>query len=302
MVDRTPLGAVQRRITDYIHLKWIRGEKAMGTHHGVTTLHNGQKIIVHTQDQYVCNRIRRYGVWEKEQVALLQHLIRPGFHIIEWGANYGAHTLFMAQKVGPTGHVWAFEPNPHVYPYLEQSIALNQLGDRITLHKTGVSNTAQSTSLAYSTENIGAGSIDSLKEHTVSITTVRTDDVIPPGTRCDILKMDIEGHEWKAIQGAYRLFQDNPNMIVIMEWSPYAMGPVQSQELVDFMVNQGYKAWRIQHWRYYKGKDVVLDPVSSQEMMSLVQKNDPHHTSARDQWDVLWAKDVSSVPFASTDH
>ncbi len=94
-----------------------RYNKEMNTHHGAITLYNKQKIIVNTQDQYVCNRIRRYGVWEKKQVALLQHLIRPGFHIIEWGANYGAHTLFMAQKVGPTGHVWAFEPNPQVYPY-----------------------------------------------------------------------------------------------------------------------------------------------------------------------------------------
>ena len=130
----------------------------------------------------------------KKQTALLDHLLRPSFHIVEWGSNYGAHTLFMTEKAGHRRKVFAFEAKPNVYQYLEQSIALNHLNGRIVLFKKGVSNHTGTIILRYTSENIGGG-IGGTGEHTVTIDTVCTDNILPAGTRCDILKMDIEGHE-----------------------------------------------------------------------------------------------------------
>jgi FkbM family methyltransferase len=286
-VDSTPLGPIHKNFKHFIHRKWGRGEKSFDANHVLTTLHNGQKIIVNKDDNHVCFHVRNDGVWEKEQIELLEQIIRPGFHIVEWGSNYGAHTLFMAEKVGPRGKVFAFEANPNVYRYLEQSIALNHLNDRIVLFKKGVSNHTGTTILSYTSENIGGGGIGGTGEHTVTIDTVCTDNVLPADTRCDILKMDIEGHEWKAIQGAQRLFQDNPNMIVMMEWSPLSMGPAQSEDLIRFMQDQGYNAWRIRRWGLYK--KVVLDPVTKDELLTLEQKRDNHPKEC--QWGIIWSKD-----------
>jgi FkbM family methyltransferase len=233
--------------------------------------------------------VRNDGVWEKEQIALLEHLIRPGFRIVEWGVRLWVHTLIAGEKVGRREKVFVFEANPNVYRYLEQSIALNHLNDRIgiVLFKKGISNHTETTALGYTLENIGGGSIGGTEEHTVTIDTVCTDNILPAGTRCDILKMDIEGHEWKAIQGAKRLFQDNPNMIVMMEWSPLSMEAEQSKDLINFMHNQGYTSWSIRRWGLYK--KVVLDPVTKDELLTLEQKRDNHPKEC--QWDIIWSKD-----------
>ena len=299
LIDRTPLGPVQHRIEMFV-LLWKRGEKQFDAKHVLATMHNGQKIILHKDDHHVCRLIRMHGVWEREQVELLNSIIRPGFRIIECGANYGCHTLFMAQKVGAAGRVIAFEPNPNVYKYLEQSIHMNHLNDRIHLIKKGASDQKGSCTLGYEIENVGGGCIDhATADHTVNIETVRIDDTVPPGARCDLLKMDIEGHEWKAIQGAKRLFQNNPHMLVMMEWSPLSMGPTRSKELVHFMQGHGYKSWRIQNhgyksWRILRrgiGKRLSLTPVTENELYA-VASNFPF------QWDIIWCKDSALMkPF-----
>ena len=48
---------------------------------------------------------------------------------VEVGANIGAHTVFLAQAVGPTGQVVAFEPQRVVYQTLCANLALNSIAN-----------------------------------------------------------------------------------------------------------------------------------------------------------------------------
>ena len=48
--------------------------------------------------------------WFEDEIKFLRRLLQPGQKVIDVGANYGVYTLSMAQTVGPTGRVWAFEP------------------------------------------------------------------------------------------------------------------------------------------------------------------------------------------------
>jgi hypothetical protein len=52
---------------------------------------------------------------------------------------------------------------------------------------------------------------------------VALDDYFKPGERVDLIKMDIQGYELHALQGANRVLADNPDIKVLLEFWPYGL-------------------------------------------------------------------------------
>ena len=85
---------------------------------------------------------------------------------------------------------------------------------------------------------------------TVSVTTIRTDDLLPLiGFKKAVLKMDIEGSEHKAIRSAKKLFDQVDIEIAFLEWVWYIpawgfrAGLAEGKEMGDFFYSRGYKAY-----------------------------------------------------------
>ena len=68
---------------------------------------------------------------KQEEIDQLREILRPGDVAIDIGAHMGDTALPMAFAVGATGAVFALEPNPYVFPVLEQNAALNRDRTRI---------------------------------------------------------------------------------------------------------------------------------------------------------------------------
>lgn len=64
-------------------------------------------------------------IFSQQRVDTLRKLLRPGDVAIDIGAHTGDTALPMALAVGPTGCVFALEPNPYVFKVLEANCALN---------------------------------------------------------------------------------------------------------------------------------------------------------------------------------
>src|ERR1700742_1039122 len=84
-------------------------------------------LLYNINDLYVGRSIDLYGEFSQLEVVLFDQIIRPGDFIVDAGANIGSHTLFFARKVGPTGHVLAFEPQRIVFQTLCANMALNSI-------------------------------------------------------------------------------------------------------------------------------------------------------------------------------
>ena len=70
------------------------------------------------------NRLRMFiGSYEAEELGLMRRFLWTGQTIIDAGANIGYTARFFAGAVGETGKVYAFEPNPVIFPLLEQNVA-----------------------------------------------------------------------------------------------------------------------------------------------------------------------------------
>lgn len=55
--------------------------------------------------------------------------VQEGDTVIDIGANFGSFAIVAARKVGPTGKVIAFEPNPGVCQRLIRNVTINRLGN-----------------------------------------------------------------------------------------------------------------------------------------------------------------------------
>src|SRR4051794_37214555 len=67
------------------------------------------------------------GTAEVHLQRAIREYVAPGATVYDIGANLGYVSLSLSKKVGPTGHVIAFEPVPRNIESLRRNIELNQI-------------------------------------------------------------------------------------------------------------------------------------------------------------------------------
>jgi FkbM family methyltransferase len=147
------------------------------------------------------------------------------------GAHYGLYSVGLARRVGPTGEVAAFEPNPLSFRRLAYHRKLNRL-NWLKLFPAAVSD------LAGSSELYTYGELETTTTHLpyegetlqpacllITIKTVRLDDLVAAGQLRlpDLIKIDIEGHAHRAVAGmAETLAKKRPIFFIAFHGDPEA--------------------------------------------------------------------------------
>jgi len=161
------------------------------------------------------------GRLEPGTTEIIVALLREGDTAIDVGANVGLTVLPAARRVGPTGQVIAIEPGSRVAGVLRQTLELNFLADRVSLHHCAAGEAEGTASL-----NIGpilghSSLLDlphSQRRETVEVRTV--DSLVPQGTRIRLAKVDVEGFEPHVWRGMRRVIAENPELAVLVEFGP----------------------------------------------------------------------------------
>ena len=63
--------------------------------------------------------------YEINETKLVKGLVKPGWTVIDIGANFGWYSIHFSQLVGPSGKVFSFEPIPESYEELNSNMQLN---------------------------------------------------------------------------------------------------------------------------------------------------------------------------------
>ena len=84
-------------------------------------------------DNAVSRSLERYGEWAEHETALLSGLIEEGQTILEFGGDFAAHALWMAQAVGAHGEVHVAEPRRLRFQQVCANVAINGL-DNVYTH------------------------------------------------------------------------------------------------------------------------------------------------------------------------
>jgi FkbM family methyltransferase len=237
----------------------------LGRRRALTRTMFGHKILVDTDDLSLSPHLLLGGEWERWIANLFRGLCRPGATVIDVGANVGFYALLAAGQVGQAGRVIAFEANPALVDLLSASVDINGFLDRCTVENLAVYSHEADLTLNVPARHRGSASLwrgdapHGWLDGEITVVQVRAvtlDAYFPPGTKIDVLKMDIEGAELAAFQGARRLLSENPDISVIAEFTPsheaYRSG---AQGVICMLVELGLEAHRI-------NEDESLSPMS----------------------------------------
>jgi FkbM family methyltransferase len=163
------------------------------------------------------------GTYEPQLQAAIQKLVLPGQIAYDIGANIGFMTLLFAKCVESTGHVYAFEALPANLQRLRDNIAINAVGDRVTIISAAVNDRSSSTKF-YIGPSPGTGKlVKSAGRSTITyresieVEGISIDDFIyqAGNPAPDILKIDIEGGEVLALPGMSRMLHEKHPVVMI---------------------------------------------------------------------------------------
>lgn len=191
-------------------------------------LRTGRLLYVDAADSVIAPHLIQRGVWEEKVEAALHRLVRTGDVVVEAGANVGVHTLTLAQRVGREGMVHAIEPNPELQALLRRTVLANRLTARITLHALALGAQDGKATLLVDPASNGGGNLRArprapthLKRHEVALRSL--DSLFAAHGPIQGLRMDIEGSEQPALEGARALLGRSAGAWVMLEWLPRVM-------------------------------------------------------------------------------
>jgi FkbM family methyltransferase len=140
------------------------------------------------------------------EMTFLDRYLRPGDHVLDIGANIGTYTLFAAARVAPGGRITAFEPEPRNAGRLRENVAINHLEGRVDVHAVAVADRPGTVAfLADRDVSNGLAASDDPRGETIEVPAVRLDDVVEAHPGLAVAKLDVEGAEGLALDGARNL-------------------------------------------------------------------------------------------------
>jgi FkbM family methyltransferase len=211
----------------------------------VITLVDGVRLVVPDSLELITPYVlEEQEDWFEDEIKFLRVALRPGQQVIDIGANYGVYTLSMAQTLGPSGRVWAFEPASSTVAFLDDSVRLNGMG-HVTVLRSALSSesgSAQLTAGPHAELNaLVRGAAAGQAIETVDLTTLDRCQTELGWQRIDFIKIDAEGEEGRILEGGRDFFRTQSPLVM------YEVKAAQDLhlELVQSFAELGYDSYRL---------------------------------------------------------
>jgi FkbM family methyltransferase len=198
------------------------------------------------------------GRYEPQETILIQNILGPGMTFVDVGANWGYFTLGAAHLVGASGRVVSVEADPRAAETLSGNVVRNDLAS-VRVVGTAASDRDQIlTFFSYGSSSdrsanfgVALGGLPGDGRPCFDVRARPLDSILDDHgvERVDLLKMDIEGAERRALAGLGRRLGAGLIDRIILELHPdhlRAQGD-SVEAVVSGLEAQGYVAWLIDH-------------------------------------------------------
>jgi len=186
------------------------------------------RLVYHPAD-YLSRRLYLYDDFEQRELRFAIDRARGGGLILDVGANIGLYTAACARAAGAAGRVIALEPGPATFEKLAETCRRLRLTN-VTALKLAASRAEGVAYLAAPRPDreVHQRLVEDDGDAGVAVPTRRLDDVCGDDVNAvTLLKIDVEGHELAALEGARRIL-GNGRAQLIVEFYPAGLLASQS--------------------------------------------------------------------------
>jgi len=187
------------------------------------------------------------GSWADHETALFRAHVAPGARVVDLGANVG---WFSVQAVLAGAEVHAFEPVPAIAAVAERNVqrAMKHGSGSGVVHRLAAGSERGRATIQIAAANFGDNRVvdagaarpaDMGSGESVEIEIAPVDELVQGSVR--FLKVDTQGSEWLALQGAQKLLAASPDLALLIELWPYALRGATARELLDRLDQLGFK-------------------------------------------------------------
>jgi FkbM family methyltransferase len=218
--------------------------------------------------------------YELDVAALLDLMLPEGGTFFDIGSNWGYFTLHAASNHSRLT-VHAFEPLPATYQDLTSCVAQAGLSGLVTCHNMALSN-ADGEAFIQMPDGMHSGwaEVSSLSG-TARIGIRRLDSLGLPEP--DFMKVDVEGHEIQAFQGAKETLK-KARPFIVFESKPDYLRPEKALEVLFFLAGLGYRFYIPAVQRQQEGRNYYMQygwhPVGDGDNWALI----PFEPGTRHLW------------------
>lgn len=189
-----------------------------------------------------------FGAYEMLELEVVREFINKKLDrkklALDVGANIGNHTARLLSKEFES--VLCFEPNPKIYKLLSLNM---EAFENVRVHNFGLSNERKKLEFMINKNNWGGSKIveTDLSKATTDDRFMEIEvyplDEVKLEEKVDLIKVDIEGHEFSFLKGARNTISNDKPIIIFEEGSIDASG---SSQVISFLRDLGYKFYALE--------------------------------------------------------
>lgn len=205
--------------------------------------------------------------YEKEISQFVIDNICEGDNIVDVGANIGFFTLLFGKIVGETGYVYAFEPELNNFKLLKQNVNENKFHNIEIIQKV-VSEKKGKIKFVIEDTSVSHYVVSDLnqpdkKNNIIELDSVTLDNYITKPIK--LIKIDVEGHEIKVLNGMKSLIKQNKDLSLIIEFNIFTQrrAGYTGNDLFAFIEELGFDIFHM------GDNKKIITPVTDKDILEL---------------------------------
>ena len=185
---------------------------------------------------------------------------------VDVGVYRGIYTYKLSQEFK---HVYSFEPNPLIYPYLKKN--LTKIIKNMSLQNLAISDNNGEINLKIPSRRksifktnyeelykLGCATIHKQNKiqnyNSFKVKKIKLDDILK-NKDISFIKIDVEGHEKEVINGSKNIIINNRPALLVEIEERHSNHPVN--ETIKFINNLGYNSFYVKDNNLYKTNDLI---------------------------------------------
>jgi FkbM family methyltransferase len=220
----------------WLDLDFIRTRLSsyLGDGIALTYLMDATPIYINSKDCGGPSNLLNGGRYEEENLEVLLSFVKEDSTFLDIGANLGFFTLQVGKRLLRNGRVYSFEPHPKLLDLLRWNVHLNGLAGIVTCFPFGLSDRNSPAKFAYPLGHLGGGAVSERPNGStceiIDSELRRLDDVLGSDFSCDLVKIDVEGHELNVLRGMRQIVENSPKIKILFEKLAPNLGTEQCLE------------------------------------------------------------------------